>query len=96
MLIEQEETGNEGAFFVKNGSEMIAEMVYSLAGGDTMIIEHTFVEEDARGKNIGYGMLQKAAAYAREKKLSIIPRCSFVNAVFGKEPEQFRDLQKKP
>jgi predicted GNAT family acetyltransferase len=95
MVIQQEESGTEGSFYMKEGSELVAEMTYSLPGEDTMIIEHTFVNEDSRGNNIGYDILREAAAYARQKKLSIIPQCSFANAVFTKKPKEFGDVKKK-
>ncbi len=94
MVIQQKETGTEGSFFIKDGKELVGELIYSLRGEDTMIIEHTLVTEESRGRNFGYDMLQQAAAYARQKKLSIIPQCSFASAVFAKKVKEFSDVKK--
>lgn len=94
MLIQQEETGRNGSFVVNEGQERVAEMTYSLDDPNVMIIEHTAVAEVRRGNNLGYKMLQQAADYARQKKLSIIPQCSFAVAVFEKQPGEFADVKK--
>lgn len=56
-----------------------------------MIIEHTEVRDELRGKNVGNQLVDKAVEYARTHSLKIIPLCSFANAVFKKKPE-YADL----
>jgi uncharacterized protein len=66
-------------------------MTYSKAGADRIIIDHTEVGDELRGQGAGKQMVEKAVAYAREKKISIIPLCPFARSVFDKNPE-LRDV----
>ncbi|MEO6612868.1 MAG: GNAT family N-acetyltransferase [Chitinophagaceae bacterium] len=87
MLIQQQEHGNKGSFFVGTEDNKLAKMVYSMARPDKMIIEHTEVSDELRGKNVGYQLVQQAVDYARTNKIKIIPLCPFTASVFKKKPE---------
>jgi predicted GNAT family acetyltransferase len=56
-----------------------------------MMIEHTEVDEELRGGNLGYELVQKAVDFARSHHYTIIPLCQFARAVLEKKPE-FRDV----
>ena len=94
MLIQQKEKDHNGSFFVEEGGEQLAEMTYSLSGKDTMIIDHTEVDESLKGKNIGNQLLNHAVEYARSQHLKILPICPFARAVFEKRHEEFKDVLK--
>ena len=87
MLIEQQQHGNKGSFFVGDKENPLAEMTWSLPSPDKMIIEHTEVSDELRGKNIGYQLVNAAVEYARTNNIKIIPLCPFANSVFKKKPE---------
>jgi predicted GNAT family acetyltransferase len=94
MLVEQEENGTKGAFYVSDKGNRLAELSYSLTPGDILIINHTEVDESLKGKNVGYLMVSSAVAYAREKHLKIFPLCPFARSVFEKKKEEFADVIK--
>jgi len=50
-----------------------------------MIIEHTEVREELRGKNAGYRLVHAAVAYARTNNIKIVPLCPFARSVFKKK-----------
>ncbi len=81
----------KGSFYVEENGERLAEMVYSRAGNDKIIIEHTEVSEKLAGKGIGKQMVAAAVEYARENDIRIMPLCPFAKAVFEKV-ETFRDV----
>ena len=91
MTVQHKKNGNKGMFFVEFDGEVAAEMVYSTASGDKMIIEHTEVDDVLRGRNIGYELVHAGVEYARHHHLKIIPICPFARAVFDKKPD-FRDV----
>ena len=91
MTIQHKESGSKGAFFIKEEDEMVGELVYSVTHDNQMMIEHTEVDEDMRGGNLGYELIQKAVGYARSHQYSIIPLCRFARAVLEKKPE-FKDV----
>lgn len=87
MLIQQKQNGTKGSFYISEADRILAEMVYTMPSADKMIIEHTEVNDELRGKNVGYQLVNHAVEYARTNHLKIIPLCPFTNAVFKKKPE---------
>ena len=91
MEIQHRKINNRGMFFVEEEGEVVAQMVYSAPETHKMVIEHTEVDEDIQGQNIGYELVQSAVEYARTHHIKIVPVCSFAKAVFDKKPD-FRDV----
>lgn len=91
MDILQEDNGKKGKFFILVNGVQEAEMTYTWAGTDRIIIDHTEVNETLKGKNAGKQMVMKAVDFAREKKIKIIPLCPFAHSVFQKVAE-IRDV----
>jgi len=87
MTIQHKQVGGKGIFFVGEEGAYLAEMVYTLPASDKMIIEHTEVSEELRGRNVGYLLVQAAVEHARTYGMKIIPLCPFANAVFKKKAE---------
>ena len=87
MLIQNKISGTKGMFFVEVNGNILAEMVYSMPSPEKMIIEHTEVSDELKGKNVGYQLVHTAVEYARTHNIKIVPMCPFANAVFKKKPE---------
>lgn len=87
MEIQHQKTGSKGAFFVAEAGEHLAEMTYTMAGPEKMIIDHTEVSEKLSGQGVGKKMVLAAVEYARQNQLKILPLCPFAKSVFGKTPE---------
>lgn len=94
MLVQQEQQGGKGVFFIAAEDNRLAAMTYTLPAPDKMIIEHTEVGEELRGQNAGYLLVQAAVDYARAHHMTIIPLCPFAHAVFKKKPE-YADVWRK-
>lgn len=92
MLIQQKQEGSKGSFYIEEAGTILAEMTYSMAGAGLMIIDHTEVSDELRGKNIGYQLVKHAAEYARSNQLKILPLCTFAKSVFDKKPAEFGDI----
>ena len=91
MTIQNKESGKQGAFFIDEGGELLAEMTYSLTNEQLMIIEHTQVEEALRGQNIGNDLVASAVEYARAKHIKIVPECSFARSILESKKD-FADV----
>ncbi len=91
MLIKKEETGSKGAFAAYEENKKIGEMSYSVAGTDKIIIDHTEVDPEQKGKSIGKILLKKVVEHARENNLKVIPLCPFAKAMFDKNVD-IRDV----
>ncbi len=92
MLIQQKQDDAKGSFYVEENGNILAEMTYSMAGDNLMIIDHTEVSDELRGKNVGYQLVHTAVEYAREKQIKIIPLCPFAKSVFDKKGAEFADV----
>ncbi len=92
MLIEHKPDGSKGSFYIQEKGKILAEMTYSMTGTDLMIIDHTEVADELRGKNIGYQLVKTAVEYARGSHIKILPLCPFANAVINKKKDEFGDV----
>lgn len=87
MDIKLEETESKGAFYIEEGRERVANMTFSKAGGNILIIDHTEVADVLRGKNAGKQLVAAAVEHARKHHYKIIPLCPFAKSVFEKVKE---------
>ena len=91
MLIQHKQQENHGMFYVVEDGDILAEMVYSQSPNGPMIIEHTEVDEQLRGRNVGYELVHAGVEYARKHNFKISPVCPFAKSVFDKKPD-FQDV----
>lgn len=94
MVVKNKKVGTKGMFYVNNNKEILAEMVYTMAAPDKMIIDHTEVSEELKGQNVGLQLVKTAVEFARANSIKIIPLCPFANSVFKRKPE-FADVLAK-
>jgi predicted GNAT family acetyltransferase len=88
--VEREDEATGGIYRVRiNGH--LAEMTFSRAGEHLIIIDHTAVPEDLRGRRVGNLLLEKAIADARTMGFKIFALCPFAAAQFRRHPE-YRDV----
>lgn len=83
-----------GAFYLEDNNEMLGEMVVGVS--DTALtVYHTEVDPKMEGHGLAKQMLEKMVAYAREKKLLVIPLCEYVHSQFKRHPDEYADIWKK-
>ncbi|MEX0722951.1 MAG: GNAT family N-acetyltransferase [Gracilimonas sp.] len=91
MEIQHKSTETKGEFFIEKDGKRVAEMTYSKAGESMIIIDHTEVSDEGRGKGFGKQLVQKGVEFARKNNLKIMPLCPFAKAIMQKTPE-FQDV----
>jgi predicted GNAT family acetyltransferase len=64
----------------------VAELTYRL-DGNRIILLHTGVPAEFRGKGIGAALVKAGLDYAAEHGLQVVPRCPFVASYIDKHPE---------
>ena len=79
--------GHKGAFVIDRDGRRLATMTYTLAGDDTIIIDHTDVDAALRGTGAGQAMVAAAVAWARDSARKILPLCPFARSVFERTPD---------
>jgi len=87
MFIQHKQEGVRGMFYLEVDGEVQAEMFFHMASPDHMVIEHTEVDEELRGQNVGYSLVSAAVDYARLHHLKITVWCPFAKKVFDKKPD---------
>lgn len=87
MLIQQQQQGSKGKFFVEQDGRELAEMTYTIPSPDLIIIDHTEVSDELAGKKVGLQLVTHAVEYVRTTNLKILPLCPFAKSVFDKKPE---------
>lgn len=87
MEVLQEDNGKKGAFFIEVNGSKDAIMTYSWAGDNKIIIDHTEVGDNLRGKGVGYKLVEASVNFMRKKGIKAIPLCPFAKAVFDKKKE---------
>ena len=90
MNILHEETGAKGSYHVTvEGHE--AEVTYSRASPQLVIVDHTGVPDALRGKGIGQALAAHAVEEARRGGWKIMPLCPFFRAQAMRH-EDWRDV----
>lgn len=87
MIIHHKQEEGKGYFYVQIDGEVKAQMVYRQPSDDIIVIEHTEVNDEIRGKNVGYQMVNASVTFARNHFLKIVPECPFVCSVFKKKKD---------
>ena len=83
-----------GAFLIMEGREKLGEMVIKV-DDKNVTVYHTEVSPKAEGQGLAKKLLEEMVAYARGKKLQVIPLCAFVHAQFKRHPDQYADIWNK-
>jgi uncharacterized protein len=87
MEIKQVNSETKGYFKAEADGLEAGRMTYTWVGKDKFIIDHTEVDPDFKGKNIGKQMIMAAVDYARDSNVRILPLCPFAKSVFDKVDE---------
>jgi len=82
------------SYILKTAKGMIGQITYSLVDVNTWVIDHTFVDGEYRGRDLGRQLLDFVVEEAREKGRRIIPSCSYALAQFKRHPE-YADVWEK-
>ena len=87
MTIELEDGPKGGRAYVGSPEQPDAQMTFSRAGENLLIIDHTEVGDQLRGQGVGRQLVYRVVNFAREQGIRILPLCPFAKSVFDKEPE---------
>ena len=85
--IQEKETDNKGSFYIERDGKHVAEMTFSKAGDDKIIIDHTEVDDSLQGEGAGKQLVEASVHYARRKGIKILPLCPFAKATIEKNSD---------
>jgi len=93
MEIKHEDNRKKGRFYIELDGTEEAEIVYSYAGVEKIIIEHTEVSEKLKGQGVGINLLEETVSFMRKNNLKAIPLCPFANAILKKNRKKYEDVK---
>ena len=83
----EKESETKGSFYIEEDGRVLAEMTYSKAGTERIIIDHTEVGDALRGKGAGVQLVAYAVQFVRTKGIKLLPLCPFAKATLQRHPE---------
>ena len=89
--VKQFDHKSKGFFKATEDGKEAGRMTYAWVNDDRIIIDHTEVNGEFRGRSVGNLMVQAAVEFARKATIKIIPLCPFAKSVFDKTPE-YKDV----
>jgi predicted GNAT family acetyltransferase len=93
-ILHEEEDGSGRHYITNESGETIAEITYTLKAPNTVVINHTGVDKELQGKNIGFQLVEAVVEQARAEGKKVVPVCSFAKAIIEKT-EEFKDVLMK-
>lgn len=67
----------------------LAELVYRREG-DRLVLVHTLVPDELEGRGVGGMLVTAAVERARQRQLTVVPRCPFARGWLERHPEVAR------
>jgi predicted GNAT family acetyltransferase len=83
--VEHQEGATQGAFFIQQSGQRLAEMTYSRTNATLIIIDHTDVDPSLSGQGVGRQLLDTLVAWARATGTKVLPLCPFAKSQFDKD-----------
>ena len=85
--IRLERRGHRGRYVLDMPSGEPAELTFVDSGPDHIIVDHTWVPQDYRGRGIAEKLVVKVVEDARAQGLKITPLCRYVAAEFRRHKD---------
>lgn len=88
MEFNNNKSGNGGFIELKNETEEIGRLTYTIFPEDSkFIISFVMVHPKFEGKGMGKNLVEEAIKFARENNWKIYPHCSYARSVMKRMPE---------
>lgn len=85
MELKIEQGDSKGSAYLKHEGKTAAEMTFSIASKQLIIIDHTEVNENYRGQQLGRQLLDALVQKARDEDFKIMPLCPYARSEFQKD-----------
>ncbi len=82
-----EDNGSKGRYVARIAGFPEAEMTFSRVSPSRIIVDHTGVPDELRGKGVGQALVKNLVEDARARGFKVIPLCPFTKAQLERHPE---------
>ena len=79
-------------FYAYRDGHPIGKITFVHTGPNTVIIDHTEVDDNYRGGDVELNLVRCVCQFAREQKRYVLPICPIARSMFGRYPE-FDDVR---
>lgn len=94
-MVELEVKQGRNRFYIGDSEvNSLAQITYIPTEDGKLIVDHTGVADELKGREVGRQLVDSVAEFARQENLKILPQCSFVKKVFEENPE-YEDIWAK-
>ena len=88
ITITRDDSGASGRYEARvAGHAGVGELTYSRVSPTSIVASHTGVDDSLRGTGVGKALVERLVADARNEGTTIVPKCSFVRALFRRNPK---------
>ena len=88
LQLVHEHQGATGGFYLRDSDgSTLGEMEYRNANGETVEINHTWVDGSLRGQGRAGQLLAAAIDWVKSENLKVFPTCPYVAKKFSEDPE---------
>jgi len=92
MIIKHRENTHKGSFYIEEGDKLLAEISYSFAGTNMMVLDYTTINNElSEQKKTGQELLHTLINYSRTKNIKVIPLCKTAKTIIDQNPS-YRDV----
>lgn len=88
------EQGNNRFYKEKDG-KLIAEVTY-VPQGDSVAIDHTFVDPSLRGQGIAEQLVDRVVEEMQKEQKKIVAVCPYVVELFKRKPDKYEHIIANP
>lgn len=90
-MIEYAFEAEDSRAVARRGDELLGEATVTIRDG-LWTLDHTYVDEKARGQRVGSGLVRAVAEAARAQGARVLPLCSYARMEFDRR-EEYRDIR---
>lgn len=85
-----------GIFYANDQTgKRIAEVTYqAFENNQSLVLDHTFVDDSLRGQGIARQLVDQVVALARANHQTILPLCTYASALFARD-DQYQDVWRR-
>jgi predicted GNAT family acetyltransferase len=88
ITITLNDDGRHGRYEARvDGKTGLGELTFAHVSPNKVVANHTGVDDSLRGTGVGKALVEKLVEDARSDGFTIVPSCSFIRALYRRNPE---------
>lgn len=85
----------DNRFYKEKDGKLVAEITY-VPQGDTVAIDHTFVDPSLRGQGIAEQLVDRVVDEMQKEQKKVVAVCPYVVELFKRKPDKYEHIIANP